>query len=160
MAAADILDALDKVPTFRGIKFTDTNFFMLDRFKKYRPDITILTGADEMAVLTQYFGADGNIGALQGITCYHYKVMWQKFLEGNYREARELQYRANEMVECYARPGIGSLPGIKAVFDRIYGIPAGNASPDGPFGNRMPSEEDTQTLIRVFRKNIITATYQ
>jgi dihydrodipicolinate synthase/N-acetylneuraminate lyase len=159
MAAADILNALDKVPTFRGIKFTDTNFFMLDRFKKYRPDITILTGADEMAVLTQYFGADGNIGALQGITCYHYKVMWQKFLEGNYREARELQYRANEVVECYAQPGIGSLPGIKAVFDQVYGIPAGNASPDGPFGSRMPSAKDTETLVRVFRKNIITATY-
>jgi dihydrodipicolinate synthase/N-acetylneuraminate lyase len=159
LAAVNILDALDKVPTFRGIKFTDTNFFMLDRFKKYRPGLTILTGADEMAVLTQYFGADGNIGALQGITCYHYKVMWQKFLEGNYREARELQYRANEVSEWYARPGIGSLPGIKAVFDQVYGIPAGNASPEGPFGSRMPSAEDTETLVRVFRKNILTATY-
>jgi dihydrodipicolinate synthase/N-acetylneuraminate lyase len=85
--------------------------------------------------------------------------MWEKFLEGNYREARKLQYRANEVVECYNRPGIGSLPGIKAVFDRVYGIPAGNASPEGPFGSRMPSEEDTETLVRVFRKNIITAAY-
>ncbi|MDR3247777.1 MAG: dihydrodipicolinate synthase family protein, partial [Treponema sp.] len=159
LAAVEILEALDKVPTFRGIKFTDTNFFMLERFKKYRPDITILTGADEMAVLTQYFGADGNIGALQGITCYHNKVIWQKFLEGKYQEARELQYRANEVVEFYAQASIGSLPGIKAVFDRVYGIPAGNASPDGPFGNRMPSEEDTEALVRVFRKNILTATY-
>jgi dihydrodipicolinate synthase/N-acetylneuraminate lyase len=157
MAAADILEVLDKVPTFRGIKFTDTNFFMLDRFKKYRPDLTILTGVDEMAVLAQYFGADGNIGALQGITCYHYQVMRRKFLEGNYREARELQYRANEVVECYNRPGIGSLPGIKALFDRIYGIPAGNASPEGPFGSRMPSAEDIDALAEVFRKNILTA---
>jgi dihydrodipicolinate synthase/N-acetylneuraminate lyase len=159
LAAVEILEALDKVPTFRGIKFTDTNFFMLERFKKYRPDITILTGADEMAVLTQYFGADGNIGALQGITCYHNKVIWQKFLEGKYQEARELQYRANEVVEFYSQENIGSLPAIKAVFDRVYGIPAGNASPDGPFGNRMPSEEDTEALVRVFRKNILTATY-
>jgi dihydrodipicolinate synthase/N-acetylneuraminate lyase len=154
-----ILEALEKVPTFKGIKFTDNNFYILERFKKYRPDITILTGADELAVSSQLFGADGNIGALQAVTCYHYKVMWRKFLEGNIGEARELQYRANEVVEYYTRPEIGSLPGIKILFDRIYGIPAGYPAPDGPFGAKLPAEADTDALVSVFRKNIITATY-
>lgn len=159
MAPNEILDALEKVPSFRGIKFTDSNFYTLERFKKYRPDITILTGTDELAVASQFLGADGNIGALQGITCYHYKLMWRKFAEGKIAEARELQYRANEVAEFYNRPGIGSLPGIKVIFDRIYGIPAGYASPDGPFGARMPNEKDIEGLVKVFGKNIVTASY-
>ena len=154
-----ILDALDKVPTFKGIKFTDTNFYILERFKKYRPDITILVGADEMAAAAQFLGADGNIGALQGVTCYHYKLMWRKFAAGKIAEARDLQYRANELAECYNQPAIGSLPGIKALFDRIYGIPAGHTSPDGPFGAEPPSPQAIDTLVRVFEKNIITASY-
>jgi dihydrodipicolinate synthase/N-acetylneuraminate lyase len=154
-----ILDALDKVPTFKGIKFTDTNFYILERFKKYRPDITILVGADEMAAAAQFLGADGNIGALQGVTCYHYKLMWRKFAEGNIAEARALQYRANELAECYNQPEIGSLPGIKALFDRIYGIPAGHTAPDGPFGAEPPSPQNIDTLVKVFEKNIITASY-
>ena len=159
IAPNDILAALDAVPTFRGIKFTDSNFYMMERFKKYRPDITILTGVDELAVASRFLGADGNIGALQGVTCYHYKLMWQKFEEGKIAEARELQYRANELSEFYCKPGIGSLPAIKVLFDRIYGIPAGYSSPDGPFGARMPAEKDIEDLVKVFEKNIITASY-
>ena len=159
IAPKEILAALDVVPTFRGIKFTDNNFYFMERFKKYRPDITILTGADELAVASQFLGADGNIGALQGVTCYHYKLMWQKFAEGKITEARELQYQANELAEFYNRPEIGSLPGIKVLFDKIYGIPAGYTSPDGPFRAGMPTEKDIQSLVRVFEKNIITASY-
>ena len=154
-----LLRAMDAIPTFRGIKFTDNNFFILERFKKHRPDLNILTGADELAICSQLMGADGNIGALQAITCYHYKVMMEKFAQGDIAEARAMQYRANEVSEFYAREGIGSLPGIKVILDRVYGIPAGNASPTGPFGAKLPSEEDIQALVDVFRKNILTAAH-
>lgn len=154
-----LLKAMEAVPTFRGIKFTDNNFFILERFKKYRPDLNILTGADELAICSQIMGADGNIGALQAVTCYHYKVMMEALAKGDIAKARELQYRANEVSEFYGQAGIGSLPGIKAIFERVYGIRAGNASPDGPFGAQMPSEESIQALVEVFRKNILTAAY-
>ena len=155
----EILYALEKVPTFRGIKFTDTNFYLLERFKKYRPDVTILTGADELAVASQLMGADGNIGALQAVTCYHHKLIWQKFIEGNIAEARKLQYQANEVSEFYGKAEIGNLPGIKALFDRIYGIPAGHTSPESPFAAKLPAGKEIDALEAVFRKNIITASY-
>jgi len=153
-----LLEALSEVPTFRGIKFTDNNFYYLERFKKHRPDLNILTGADQLAICSQYMGSDGNIGALQAITCYHFKVMMEKINEGNYAEARELQYRANDVVEAYCRAEIGSMPGIKLLIEEIFGIPAGYCSPTGPFAGVSHTAEGSQAaaeLVELFKKNIL-----
>jgi dihydrodipicolinate synthase/N-acetylneuraminate lyase len=154
-----ILDAMDAVPTFRGIKFTDSNFYYLERFKKYRPDINILTGTEQLAICGQMMGANGNIGAMQAVTCYHFKLIWEKFAAGKLDEAKELQFRANQLAEYYEQDTIGSLPGIKALFDRIYGIPAGYPALNGPYGGKLPEGKDMETLVRVFERNIITAAY-
>lgn len=157
VAPDDLLKAMEAVPTFRGIKFTDNNFYILERFKKYRPDLNILTGADELAVCSQIMGADGNIGALQAVTCYHHRQIFEHVLAGDYQGARELQYRANEVAEAYNRPEIGNLPGIKLLLERIYGIPAGACSPEGPFAGCEVSEAAAERLVDVFQKNIVIA---
>jgi dihydrodipicolinate synthase/N-acetylneuraminate lyase len=159
ITAHELLTKMEQVPTFAGIKFTDSNFYMLERFKKYRPDINILTGVEQMAMCGQLMGADGNIGAEQAVTPYHFKLMWEKTLAGKIDEVKELQFRANHVCEFWDKPGVGSLPGIKVLFDKIYGIPAGYASPKGPFGAKLPSKEDTDTLVKTFEKNIATLTY-
>ncbi|MBQ9613714.1 MAG: dihydrodipicolinate synthase family protein, partial [Lachnospiraceae bacterium] len=151
----EILEAMKAVPTFAGIKFTDTNFYTLERFKKHAPELNILTGADELAFCSQLMGADGNIGALQAVTLYHYQEMFRLVNEGKIKEARELQYRANEVSEAYADKKIGNLPGIKLLMERIYGIPVGYCSPDGPFKDAVIAEEDADRLVEIFRKNIL-----
>lgn len=151
----EILEAMKAVPTFAGIKFTDTNFYTLERFKKHAPDLNILTGADELAFCSQLMGADGNIGALQAVTLYHYREMFRLVNEGKIKEARDLQYRANEVSEAYADSRIGSLPGIKLLMERIYGIPVGYCSPDGPYKDAVIAEEDADRLVEIFRKNIL-----
>ncbi|BBI36599.1 dihydrodipicolinate synthase family protein [Cohnella abietis] len=150
-----LLDAMDEVPTFRGIKFTDNNFYYLERFKKYRPDINILTGADQLAVCSQLMGADGNIGALQAVTCYHHKAIMEKTNAGLYEEARELQYRANEVAEAFLKPEIGNLPGIKLLLEQIFHIPVGYCSSTGPFEGVYHTSESAKELIEVFQKNIL-----
>lgn len=157
IAPDDLLKAMEAVPTFRGIKFTDNNFYILERFKKYRPDLNILTGADELAVCSQIMGADGNIGALQAVTCFHHKKIFEHVQSGDYESARKLQYRANELAEAYNRAGVGSLPGIKLLLERIYGIEAGICSPEGSFAGHEISEEDAKRLEEVFRANILIA---
>jgi len=151
----EILAAMKAVPTFAGIKFTDTNFYTLERFKKHAPELNILTGADELAFCSQLMGADGNIGALQAVTLYHYQEMYRLVNEGKIKEARELQYRANEVSEAYADKRIGNLPGIKLLMERIYGIPVGYCSPDGPFKDAVIAEEDAERLVEIFKKNIL-----
>ena len=157
IAADELLKAMEQVPTFRGIKFTDNNFYILERFKKYRPDLNILTGADELSVCSQMMGADGNIGALQAVTCYHHKKIFEYALAGDYETARRLQYRANEVSEAYSRADIGNLPGIKLLLERIYGIPAGICSLEGPFAGKTVSETAANELVKVFLDNIMIA---
>ena len=155
MQPTEILKAMEAVPTFAGIKFTDSNFYMLERFKKYAPDLNILTGADELAFCSQLMGADGNIGALQAVTLYHYQTMFRYVEEGKIDEARKLQYRANEVAEAYGDKRIGNLPGLKLLMERIYGIPVGYCSPDGPFKDKVVAKEDADRLEKIFRDNIL-----
>lgn len=157
ISPVEILEAMKDVPTFRGIKFTDTNFYILERFKKHASKLNILTGADELAYCSRQMGADGNIGALQAVTCYHYKEMMRYLENGDYAKARELQYRANEVSETYADSRIGNLPGIKLLMKEIYGIDVGYCSLDGPFAGHEIAKEDADRLVEVFKKNIITA---
>lgn len=156
IAPVDFLEAMKAVPTFKGIKFTDTNFYILERFKKHAPELNILTGADELAYCSKQMDADGNIGALQAVTCYHYKEMMRCLENGDYAKARELQYRANEVSEAYGNSRIGNMPGIKLLMKEIYGIDVGYCSPFGPFAGHEIEKEDAEYLVEVFRKNILT----
>lgn len=151
----ELLEAMKAVPTFKGIKFTDNNFYILERFKKYNPDINILTGADNLVICSDIMGADGNIGALQAITCYDFKVLLEKMKEGNYKEAREIQYRTNEIAEAYSVRNIGTIPGIKIVMERVYNIPAGYCSPTSPYLPKVTDEALIESYLKVYRDNII-----
>ncbi len=151
----ELLEAMKAVPTFKGIKFTDNNFYILERFKKYNPDINILTGADNLVICSDIMGADGNIGALQAITCYDFKVLLEKMKEGNYKEAREIQYRTNEIAEAYSVRNLGTIPGIKIVMERVYNIPAGYCSPDSPYLPKVTDEALIESYLKVYRDNII-----
>lgn len=151
----ELLEAMKAVPTFKGIKFTDNNFYILERFKKYNPDINILTGADNLVICSDIMGADGNIGALQAITCYDFKVLLEKMKEGNYKEAREIQYRTNEIAEAYSVRNIGTIPGIKIVMERVYNIPSGYCSPASPYLPKVTDEASIESYLKVYRDNII-----
>lgn len=155
IGAVEFLEAMKTVPTFKGIKFTDTNFYTLERFKKHAAELNILTGADELAYCSAQMDADGNIGALQAVTCYHYKEMMRYLENGDYQKARELQYRANEVSEAYANSRIGNLPGIKLLMKEIYGIDVGYCSPDGPFVGHEIEKQDAEYLVDIFKKNIL-----
>lgn len=151
----ELLEAMKAVPTFKGIKFTDNNFYILERFKKYNPDINILTGADNLVICSDIMGADGNIGALQAITCYDFKVLLEKMKEGNYKEAREIQYRTNEIAEAYSVRDLGTIPGIKIVMERVYNIPAGYCSPTSPYLPKVTDEALIDSYLKVYKDNII-----
>jgi dihydrodipicolinate synthase/N-acetylneuraminate lyase len=150
----ELLAAMREVPTFKGIKFTDNDFYLLERFKKHDPDINILTGADSLAICSRLMGADGNIGALQAITCYHYKEMMRLMDAGDLKAARALQFRANNIAEAYSVRGIGTMNGIKLALDRIYGIPVGYCSPTSPF-LREVDETLAEQFLEAFRANIL-----
>jgi Dihydrodipicolinate synthase/N-acetylneuraminate lyase len=151
----ELLEAMKAVPTFKGIKFTDNNFYILERFKKYNPDINILTGADNLVICSDIMGADGNIGALQAITCLDFKVLLEKMKGGKYKEAREIQFRVNEISEAFSARNIGTIPGIKIVMERVYHIPAGYCSSSSPYLPKLMDEAVIQKYLQVYRDNIL-----
>ena len=155
MSPSELLSDMKEVPTFSGIKFTDTDFFTLERMKKHAPQINIVTGADEMAFQSQLSGADGNIGALQAITCYHHRQIFELVKEGKVTEAHELQVRANDLSEVLGESKYGKLPCIKGLMKRIYGIDVGYCSPTGPYANIIVPDDELDNLEKVFRDNIL-----
>ncbi|MEK8127700.1 dihydrodipicolinate synthase family protein [Paenibacillus filicis] len=124
-AAEELVEAMSTVRNFAGIKYTDSNFYYLERIKNYNPDINILTGFDTAVIAGRLMGSDGAIGALQSVTCGHMKAMWDYYSAGNLAKAQELQFRANHLYEAIDRPEVGVIAGLKAILEHegIPGLP-------------------------------------
>ncbi|MFC3845373.1 hypothetical protein [Paenibacillus sp. PFR10] len=82
-------------------------------------------------------------------------MMMEKMSAGLYEEARDLQYRANEVTETYSKAAIGNLPGIKLLIEEIFQIPVGYCSPTGPFHGVYHTSDTATELIETYRKNIL-----
>jgi len=126
--ASRLVETMSAFRNFAGIKYTDSNFYYLERIRHYKPELNLLTGVDTMVNAAAMLGADGAIGALQSVTCGHMKKMRAAYLAGNVQQAHELQIRANELYELLDRPDIGVIPGIKAImtYEGIPGVPGGS----------------------------------
>lgn len=152
-----LLDALRTVPTFAGFKYTDSNFYYLDRIKKYAPEAVVYTGVDQMCIAGRLMGSDGAIGALQSVTCEHMKVMWEKYHAGDVAGAMALQVRANNIYEALDAPDIGSLiPAMKLVMKEHYGVDVGVPCAAAPF-KAIADPAIAERVLRLFRQNIYQA---
>ena len=153
--AEPMIDILSReVPTFTGFKYTDSNFYYMQRIKEYRPDLTIFTGVDQMCAAGHLMGSDGSIGALQACTCGHFAEMLKKMNDGNYSEAFELQRRANNIYAALDDPEVGGLiPGIKYILKNYYKVDAGSVSPLSP-SKDLADGKVAERLMERFTANI------
>ncbi len=150
--ARELIEKMARVPHFTGIKYTDTDLYYMERLKRWKPDLNVLTGMDAMCVAGGLMGSDGSIGALQTITCRHMKTMWTRFKAGDTRGAMDLQAKANDLYEYINRPEAGVMPCIKAILNR-EGLPAGRLSPRS--ADRPISADVAKGLFEIFDANII-----
>ncbi len=144
----DFLDAMKAVPTFMGLKYTDSNFYFVDRMKQYMPEVNILTGVDQMCIAGGLMGSDGAIGALQAITVRHMRVMWELYKAGNIDEAMKLQVRANNIYQAIDDAQIQMIPAIKAVIERRHNILVGYPSATSPLTKLSEGESMVELLKR------------
>jgi dihydrodipicolinate synthase/N-acetylneuraminate lyase len=150
--ARELVDRMTLIPGFAGIKYTDSDFYYLQRIKKYGPSVNVLTGMDAMCLAGGLMGSDGSIGALQAATCRHMKTMWERFLAGDLAEASRLQATANDVYELVNRPGAGVMPSIKALL-RHLGLPAGRVAPRS--GEKELGEAMAEELFACFDERIL-----
>ncbi len=121
------LEAMDTVPNFAGIKFTDPNFFVFQQLVDLsKGKLNAITGPDEMCVAGFVMGSDGAIGSMYNIMPRMFLCMYDAFRSGRVREAMELQVQANRVIALLI--SVGVLAGIKAMLG-WRGVPVGPPRP-------------------------------
>jgi dihydrodipicolinate synthase/N-acetylneuraminate lyase len=121
------LSAMEKVPNFAGIKFTDPNFYLFQQLIDLSGGrLNAITGPDEMCVAGMIMGSDGAIGSTYNIMPRLFVGMYEAFHIGRVREAMDAQVKANRVIALLI--SVGVLAGIKKMLD-WRGLPVGPPRP-------------------------------
>ncbi len=111
------------IPNLTGIKYTHPDLFDLQacahfQDKKYN----ILWGVDEALLSGLAAGADGGIGSTYNYAAPLYNQVIEAFEQGNMEQAKQLQYKAVEMVQLLIKYG-GT--GAGKAFMKLIGVDCG-----------------------------------
>jgi N-acetylneuraminate lyase len=105
-----------------GVKFTEGNFYLMERLRHAFPDKLIYSGFDEMLLSATVLNVDGAIGSTYNINGVNAKKIFTLAKEGKVDEARELQRQANDMIEAIL--GNGLFQTLKEIL-KCQGVDAG-----------------------------------
>ncbi len=141
ITAEQFLDAMEAVPNFSGLKFTDSNFYLFQRLVNLAGDrLNIISGPDEICLGGMVAGSDAAIGSTYNIMPKIYVEMRQCFEANEIGQAMDLQDRANQVIATLFRFGI--LGGIKALLS-MRGFPVGPPRPP-----HTPLDETAQVALQ------------
>lgn len=111
-------------PAIGGVKHTNQVVYQMERFMELNPELDIFNGFDETMVAGLALGANGSIGSTFNCMLPHYRKVFDTFVSGDVAGARELQHKANNIMEAFCN--VGLIPAVKYVL-RTQGIDAGMA---------------------------------
>lgn len=143
------LSDLLNLPGVEGIKFTDTDCFLLERLRDRFPDRLFFMGNDQMLVQGLCAGADGAIGSTYNLISSAAQRVIECFDRGDISGACASQKNINIFVEkLLSCPN--TVRAVKALAGEVYGW-----EPVSPAPGMMPDEADIKEL-RSAMKNILT----
>lgn len=105
-----------------GVKYTDPNFYMLERLRKSYPDKLIFSGFDEMLIYSLISNVDGAIGSTFNVNGKRAKEMVNLVSQGKVDEAYQIQNTSNDLIEKILE--LGLYPTLKEILNQ-KGIDAG-----------------------------------
>ncbi|XP_044156750.1 N-acetylneuraminate lyase [Bufo gargarizans] len=112
------------IPSFRGVKFTDTNLFdfslCIHRYKEH----DFLYGVDEQLLGGLVFGAYGAVGSTYNYLGATTNTMLTAYEEGDLEKARKIQFAIQEFIAFVFAQGWG-LPEFKHIMSTVSGIDLG-----------------------------------
>ncbi len=114
-ATADrFLEAMERVPRFAGIKFTDYNLFLFGQLIELTGGrINAISGPDEMCLPAMCMGADAAIGTTYNVMPRIFLEMRRAFDAGDLDTARRCQRHANRVIRILM--GAEVMAAVKAV---------------------------------------------
>lgn len=118
----DQLCELLEIPGVEGMKFTSSDFYLLNRLAAKYPEKVFYNGSDEMLLSGLAAGADGGIGTTYNFMPDVFVRIWSLFSEGRMSEALELQRLADRVISVVLK--YGSVVGSKQMIE-YYGVPYG-----------------------------------
>ncbi len=114
VTADRFLEAMQAVPNFAGIKFTDHNLYLFGQLiERSGGSINAISGPDEMALPAMVMGAEAAIGTTYNIMPKLYLKMRAAFDEGQLDVAMDCQRRANRVISIIFEHGV--LASVKAM---------------------------------------------
>lgn len=81
-----------------GVKYTNADFYLLERLRERFPDKLILSGFDEMLLPALALDVDGAIGSTFNINAKKAKAEIKAFEAGDLALARKLQHESNDLI--------------------------------------------------------------
>ena len=139
-ATADsFLEAMQEVPNFAGVKFTDHNLYLFGQLIDRSGGTNAISGPDEMALPAMVMGADAAIGSTYNIMPKIFLEMRRAFDAGDLAAAQGCQQRANRVIRLLLEVGV--LPGIKQML-------ADRGTPVGPTRIVPPLDRAAKTALR------------
>jgi N-acetylneuraminate lyase len=97
--SADLMKQLLSIDTFRGIKFSDYNHFLMRFLSKLGDDVVIFSGNDEVFLSGLTMGADGGIGLTYNFMPRVYVGIYEAFRSADFATARKLQQTSADLIE-------------------------------------------------------------
>ncbi|XP_074524405.1 N-acetylneuraminate lyase [Halichoeres trimaculatus] len=100
----DVLEGIEGlIPSFRGVKFTDTNLMDFGLCVSYSPaQWTFLYGVDEQLLAGLAMGAQGAVGSTYNYAGSNMNKLLAALENGNLAEARGIQYKMQDLIR-YAK---------------------------------------------------------
>ncbi|KAM4640545.1 N-acetylneuraminate lyase [Discoglossus pictus] len=116
----------EKIPSFRGVKFSDINLLDFGRCIHEYKEFEFLYGVDEQLLGALAFGAKGAVGSTYNYLGKTTNKMLEAFEEGNLRKAQEIQASTQEFITFIFANGWG-LAEFKDIMTLVSGIQLGPA---------------------------------
>lgn len=96
-----------------GVKHTNLDLYEMERLRAINSELKCFGGFENEMVGFLAMGCDGFIGSTFNFMLPHYLKIYEAFNEGRVEEARELQVKANNIMEAIM--GAGLFPSIKHI---------------------------------------------
>jgi N-acetylneuraminate lyase len=138
---ANVMADLMTIPTVSGIKYSSYNLFDMKKIIALSPNITVLSGFDEVCVAGLSMGAHGAIGSTYNVLPATFVKLYDAATRGDWAQAQEIQGRANEVIQALIT--VPLMAGMKAIL-AAWGIPCG-----GPRRPQRPLTENERAAILV-----------
>lgn len=105
---------MQEIPNLIGLKWTNPNYYTMSHIKQLNGgNINVINGPDETLLLGLIMGADGGIGGTYNCMPVLFRKIYDYYKAGELEKAREVQFKANKMIDLLLSLGGGCIATVK-----------------------------------------------